>query len=997
MSLQVNDPRSRTRSKSPGRSRERSRSRDSRAPDLLELEPPRSRQRSRSPAVEIAPKSYREYDLPRSRSPVVEIAPRSAKPKAKSSREYDSDEETEIDRQYKLLKEGRLREDGLGNNVVARVPRSQGRYDVEREEDEDDARYEFSEEEEDLRARMRARERDLRDSRDSRDPRSSKDSLRDSRDPRSSKDSLRESRDSRDPRSSKDSLRDSRDSRDPRSSKDSLRDSRDPRDPRNSKDSLRESREYAPRSHQRRPSSPPSRDGRLDDSSDDSDDGLAYGDALGSHPSYARPGKYQYAQPGAPRQPARPDPKSSDWDPIPECERPGFVPPASHPSSQAGVSSTMPGGFPTASTYADLPATTAPSFPMPQYAGFPAQQQVPYAHASSGPYTPSHYRTASATDASHPLPGQYAQPVQYQYAHVDPNVRYASKATPVQPYTASPDDQFAKPHEQFNNKPRDAQPAAYPYRYSTEPQFVDKQPAPPPPPQQQPQPQHQHQQLQPQYGHGHGHQQQPQQLVEITPGGGRGRPHSLSVSSANNLAVAGSHSLHAGHPPASPLLEAYHGTYQSISPMPSPIVMPARDDDISDLEPLDGGNSGSELSRRKKHVRSKSSISEKETRHRSSKEKIREKEKDRDDRKDDKRRLRHDRHDSTTSIDRDRERDNIVVISPTTGRKRVSFYDAGADAVDMQNALNHRTIDNKTIIQVLPSLTSDEILLLRAEYKNRVKMHGKGINLAKHLRLKLGNSSFGKVAYATALGRWESEAYWANCYYQAGTSRRELLIESLIGRSNAAIREIKACFRDTRYNDSLERCMRAELKADKFRTAVLLALEERRQDEREPLDERLIRQDVGDLHRALVSREGGETAMINIIVLRSDAHLREMLREYEAVYRVNFARAMIAKSRNLVGETLAHILNGAINRPMRDALLLHQAVRESRTGRERSELLISRLVRLHWEPRHLELVKSEYRRRYNERVEEAIAEEVMSSSGSSEWGEFCIELARSST
>jgi hypothetical protein len=221
--------------------------------------------------------------------------------------------------------------------------------------------------------------------------------------------------------------------------------------------------------------------------------------------------------------------------------------------------------------------------------------------------------------------------------------------------------------------------------------------------------------------------------------------------------------------------------------------------------------------------------------------------------------------------------------------------------------------------------------------------------------------------------------------------------------------------------------MRAELKADKFRTAVLLALEERRQDEREPLDARLIRQDVGDLHRALVSREGGETAMINIIVLRSDAHLREMLREYEAVHRVNFARAMIAKSRNLVvrlrfhprlafhlsltfttgihtnlsacffqGETLAHILNGAINRPMRDALLLHQAVRESRTGRERSELLISRLVRLHWEPRHLELVKSEYRRRYNERVEEAIAEEVMSSSGSSEWGEFCIELARSS-
>jgi hypothetical protein len=81
---------------------------------------------------------------------------------------------------------------------------------------------------------------------------------------------------------------------------------------------------------------------------------------------------------------------------------------------------------------------------------------------------------------------------------------------------------------------------------------------------------------------------------------------------------------------------------------------------------------------------------------------------------------------------------------------------------------------------------------------------------------------------------------------------------------------------------------------------------------------------------------------------------------------------------------------------MRDALLLHQALHESRSGKERSELLISRLVRLHWEPRHLENVKSEYRRRYGARLEEAIAEEILPTTGGSEWGEFCIQLAQSS-
>ncbi|KAJ5111082.1 hypothetical protein N7532_001617 [Penicillium argentinense] len=910
MSLQVHDPRSRTRSKSPGRERSRSRSRDSRVPSPSPSRGDRDRERDRS----------------RARSPALEVRPKSSVDYAKSD---VSNQEAEIERQYRLLKESRLADDD--RNVVSRAPRSPAPrspapYDVRRSDEEDSDRRRGREQ-----SSRRRRRADPYDDRYEHSDQESDVRLQ-----------------------------------------------------------VAQPREHPSRSPRR--SSPP-RSSRHD--SDSEDDGLAYGDAPGAHPSYARPGRFQYAQPAnyLPTQ-SQAQPQPPDWAPVPECERPGFVPPASQPP----VSSGMPGAFPPASTYVESPATTAPTYPAPQYAGIPSTQ--PLAYASSGGYTPSHYRTASASDVSQATAPYYAQPGQFQYAQVDPNVRYTSKTTPTVPYAVSAHEQFstgrnpdpyanARMPEQHHRLPdqyasKTPEQPAYPYRYSHDPQFGDRAPSQ----------SHSHSHsLSQSQSQSHSHSQSqlatstPQQVVEITPGGGRGRPHSLSVSSANNLVVA-SPGGHLGHPPASPLLEPYKGTYQSMSPMPSPIMMPTRDDDISDLEPLDGGSSLSDSGRRKK--KSSSSREETESRHRSSKDK-KEKDRDRDDKR---RRSGHDRHDSSSSF----RGDDLVLISPSTGRKRVSFYDAASDASAMQSALNHtRNIDNKAIIAVLPRLTTDEILLLRAEYKNKVKMHGKGINLAKHLRLKLGNSSFGKVAYATALGRWESEAYWANCYYQAGTSRRELLIESLIGRSNAAIREIKSCFRDTRYDNSLERCMRSELRADKFRVAVLLALEERRQDERDPIDARLVRQDVSDLHRALVSRDGGETAMIQIIVTRSDAHLREVLRAYEAVYGHNFARAMIAKSRNLVGETLAHILNGAINRPMRDALLLHQALRESRSGRERSELLISRLVRLHWEPKHLEKVKIEYRRRYDERLEEAIAEEVMSSSTGAEWGEFCIELVRSSS
>jgi hypothetical protein len=121
-----------------------------------------------------------------------------------------------------------------------------------------------------------------------------------------------------------------------------------------------------------------------------------------------------------------------------------------------------------------------------------------------------------------------------------------------------------------------------------------------------------------------------------------------------------------------------------------------------------------------------------------------------------------------------------------------------------------------------------------------------------------------------------------------------------MGRSNAEIREIKDAFKDKRYADSLTRCMEKELKMDKFRTAVLMALEERRQEEQDVYPPEYRDRDVDILAKSIRAREGGETAMLEIIVRRSDAHLREVLRVYQDLYGENFARAALKKSGNLV-------------------------------------------------------------------------------------------------
>ena len=454
---------------------------------------------------------------------------------------------------------------------------------------------------------------------------------------------------------------------------------------------------------------------------------------------------------------------------------------------------------------------------------------------------PTHMRsptdgyTAPYKPAAPAPQSHYQVPQKYQYAQPSHDIKYLSKSNAPQ-YTATPEAQIEVERKRHNrDDPRD-QGRGYERERERDRDYGR--------------------------GHGrteiHGHHGD-QRYVEIHPGGGGAmqaprspglQPQSLDLglkrlsvhAGGSGLAAPSMHSpLAGGLPPGSPLLEAYQGTYQSISPMPSPMALPsAMDDGLSDIEPLEPeyGSDDSQHRRPLAHSTSKK-------------------------------------------------------------KKGVVIYDPEADALAIAAELKHAKPEAGPLVKILPRLTDDHVLALRAEYKKHFKVGGKGINVAKHIKMKVGGN-LGKVAYATALGRWESEAHWANFWYQSGSSRRELLIESLMGRTNIEIRNIKAAFSDKRYGDSLERCMQTELKKDKFRHAVLLALEEKRMEETERISRSRVAGDVSDLYKALVAKEGGETAMIEIIVVRSDAHLREVLHEFEAKYKRNFAREMIQKSRNLV-------------------------------------------------------------------------------------------------
>ncbi|KAI9833286.1 MAG: hypothetical protein M1819_003680 [Sarea resinae] len=619
----------------------------------------------------------------------------------------------------------------------------------------------------------------------------------------------------------------------------------------------------------------------------------------GDHPSYGHPGRYEhsqvnarYADPDAYVQSSRPIQRApspaygrpDDLRTVPPQERPQYADPGQYHYSQSKVPEQSYRPPPSPKLEHRRNASRGSSddsyYDRPSPPRYDQQPHYAYAPEPQSRAETQYGRPVSPRPNSIQPNAEYAAPGQYQYAHPSQDIHYASKKPePKMSYLQSPQAQIVQV------KPGGASFQAPPSP-GLRPQNTTSLQAPPSP-------------------------------------GLRPQMHRLSVSGAGPSALT----LTGQAPPGSPLLEAYRGTYQSISPMPSPMMLPSSLDD-HDLDDLDSLNSLSDL----------------------------------DD-------------------EQDRRR-------PT--RRRVIVYDPEIDALDIIKALKSREIDSAVLTTILPALSEAQMMQLRTEYKKHYKVPtGKGVNVAKHIKMKVPGA-FGKACYATALGRWESEAYWANFWYQSNSSRRELLIESLMGRTNAEIHSIKDVFSDKRYGNDLTRCMKAELKADKFRAAILLALEAKRQEETVRITTDMIKRDTADLYRAISAKDGGESAMIQIVVTRSDALLREVIKAYDNTWHRNLARDIIKKSTNLVGELLAHILNGVINKPMRDALLLHHALTET-TTKDRLELLISRLVRYHWDRRHMDAIRRDYQQRYGVSVEGDTARHLK---GKGAFAEFCIALVR---
>ena len=197
----------------------------------------------------------------------------------------------------------------------------------------------------------------------------------------------------------------------------------------------------------------------------------------------------------------------------------------------------------------------------------------------------------------------------------------------------------------------------------------------------------------------------------------------------------------------------------------------------------------------------------------------------------------------------------------------------------------------------------------------------------------------------------------------AGTNE-ELLNDVLIGRSNADINAIKLTYQRT-YRRSLEQDVRADLSAKTERMFSMI-LAASRQEDSAPVIPQNVDADVTEIHRATEAKMGAEQLTVcSILTNRSDGQIRAISHAYEHKYRRSLEKVLINDFSGHMEQALVQMVRCGADRAMRDAIDLERAMSGAGT---KDELLVNRVVRLHWNPAHVQQVKGAYKVKYGKEL-----------------------------
>lgn len=280
--------------------------------------------------------------------------------------------------------------------------------------------------------------------------------------------------------------------------------------------------------------------------------------------------------------------------------------------------------------------------------------------------------------------------------------------------------------------------------------------------------------------------------------------------------------------------------------------------------------------------------------------------------------------------------------------------DASRDADALRAAMKGFGTDEKTLIRILSKPDPLQIALLRNTYNTRLRR-----NLEADVKSET-SKYFCDGLVAIIQGPLGHDVHEVNRSIKGIGTKESVLNDVLIGRSNADMRAIKQAYQET-FRKSLE----SEVKGDlSMKTEQLfgLIMAATRAEESSPIDPNQVDRDTQDLHRAMDARIGTDQITVcSILSQRSDGQVRAIAHHWKQKYHSDIEKVIASEFSGHMEDALLLMVRRATDRAMSDALQLEEAMAGMGT---KDNLLVARIVRLHWNRQHMDQVKRAYQHRF---------------------------------
>lgn len=203
-------------------------------------------------------------------------------------------------------------------------------------------------------------------------------------------------------------------------------------------------------------------------------------------------------------------------------------------------------------------------------------------------------------------------------------------------------------------------------------------------------------------------------------------------------------------------------------------------------------------------------------------------------------------------------------------------------------------------------------------------------------------------------------------------TKEKMLNDILLGRSNADLNAIKQAFRAT-FGKALEDVVKGDLSM-KTERHFMMVLAANRAEDGAPVVPQQVDDDVNRLYQATEGRMGtDEMVVCSILTQRNDNQIRAISHAYTQRYGKDLAKVIKGEFSGHMEDALLFQLQHAEDKYMHAASLLEDAMAGMGT---KDVLLVSRVVRFHWDPNFLANVKGAYEKKYGKSLAKRIAGET---------------------